>query len=154
MTLACVYVRHAAKRLDVAIVVLEDSHAVAHVHLPAPAGEPESRQLSALYVRALEMFRAHDVEMVVVWAKDAAPGGRIKLNETLELGRGEGAILAAAGELGIASDLISGAAVRAGLGDRAAAIAERCKSVSGLPDDDAVRSAAAGAQAWLARQEG
>lgn len=120
--------------------------------MPAPAGDSESGQLADLYVRAHEVLRPHDTGIVVIWPPDPPPGGGIKLKPTLATGRAEGVVLAAAGDLGIASDAVSGATVRAaGGGSTDEAVTQLCASVKDAPTDPAVRRAIAAARTWAIR---
>jgi hypothetical protein len=153
MVLAGVCARRAGQRYDVAVAVIDDSAVLEHTHVSAAAGEAESGQLRDLYVRTHEVLRPHTVELVVLWPPDPPPGGRIRLLPTLATGRAEGAVLAAAGELGIASDVISGAGVRAegGGGSTDDAVAALCAPLADVPADDSVQRAIAGARAWRAR---
>ena len=149
MILAGVYVRRSEQRYDAAVAVIGTSAVLEHTHVSAAAGEAESGQLGELYVRAHEVLRPHTVDLVVLWPPDPPPGGHIRLKPTLATGRAEGAILAAAGDLGIASDVISGAGVRAaGGGSTDTAIAALCAPVTNVPTDDSVRRAVAAARAW------
>jgi hypothetical protein len=150
---AGVSARLASGRYDVAIAVINGSKLVDHTRISAPAGEAESGQLHELNVRAHEVLRPHTPEYVILWPPDPPPGGGVKLKPTLATGRAEGAILAAAGELGIQSDTISGAGVRAAGGSSTdAAVAKLCSGISGLPGDASVRRAVAAACAWQIRR--
>jgi hypothetical protein len=150
---AGIYARYSDERYDLAVVVLDDHDVVDYTHIRSAAGEQESTQLSELDVRTHEVLRPHHVEMAVLWPKDPPPGGHIKLKPTLAAGRGEGAALAAAGRLAIHSDVITGAGVRSvGGGTTDEAVGSLCAGVSGLPDDKAVRRAAAAALAWRQRR--
>lgn len=152
MVVAGIYARHSDGRYDLAVVVLDGDAVADHTHVRSAAGEQESTQLSELGIRTHEVLRPHQVQMAVLWPKDPPPGGRIKLKPTLAAGRGEGAALAAAGRLAIDSDVIAGAGVRSvGGGTTDEAVECLCTGITGLPDDKAVRRAAAGALAWRKR---
>jgi hypothetical protein len=152
VVLAGVYARRAEQRYDVAVAVADDGALLEHTHVSAAAGEAESGQLRDLYVRAHEVLRPNAVELVILWPPDPAPGGHIRLLPTLATGRAEGAVLAAAGELGITSEVISGAGVRAaGGGSTEAAVGTLCAALADVPTDDSVRRAVAAARAWRLR---
>jgi hypothetical protein len=152
VVVAGVYARLTDKRYDVAVAVASDTSLLDHTHVSAAPSEAVSGQLRDLYVRAHEVLRPHSVEIVVLWPPDPPPGGRIRLIPTLATGRAEGAALAAAGELGIRSDVITGAGVRAaGGGSTDEATDALCTPIHGVPGDEAVRRAVAAARAWGAR---
>ena len=152
MIVAGVHSRQSGGRYDVALAVVDDATVLAHNHVLAAAGEAESDQFRNLYVRAHEVLRPHAVEVVVLWPPDPPPGGRVKLTTTLAAGRAEGAVLAAAGELGMRSAVIAGAGVRAaGGGSTDEAVEGLWSSLADVPDDDAVRRAIAAARTWRIR---
>lgn len=152
MVIAGVHIRRAGERYDAAVAVIDGAALLDHTHIAAAAGEAESGQLSELYVRAHEVLRPHGSERIVVWPPDPPPGGRIRLKSTLATGRAEGAVLAAAGKLGVPSDVISGARVRAaGGGSTDEAVEQLCASIRGVPSDESVRRAIAAAHAWTLR---
>lgn len=153
MIVAGVHARRSEKRYDVAVAIVDDGGAlIDHTHVSAAAGEAESGQLSNLNVRAHEVMRPHGVDIVVLWPPDPPPGGGVRLLSTLATGRAEGAVLAAAGQLGVSSEVISGAGVRAAAGGTTdQAVDHLCSSVSNVPADKPVRRAVAAARAWRIR---
>lgn len=153
MITAGAYARRSEKRYDVAVAVLDDDHVVEHTHISAAAGESESSQLRDLNVRIHEVLRPHRGNVIVLWPPDPPPGGRIRLHPTLATGRSEGAILVAAGALGWASEIISGAAIRAaGGGKTDEAVDALCAACSDVPTDPPIRRAVAAALGWRNRQ--
>src|ERR1700760_19953 len=111
MNLAGIYSRLSGGRYDTAIAILEGDQIVEHTHFTAQAHQSESNQLSELYVRAHELLRPRDAGIVAVWSQDPAPGGKSRLSISLANGRAEGAVLAAAGQLGWDTGWVSGAGV-------------------------------------------
>lgn len=77
----------------------------------------------------------------------------MRLKPTLSVGRAEGAVLAAAGELGIDTvNVITGAGVRAaGGGSTDEAVQVLCGPLRDLPSEDSARRAAAAVRAWRIR---
>jgi hypothetical protein len=152
-----VHARQDDERFFVAMAVIDDDRVLGHSVVPAAAGEPESRRLRELQVRAHELLRSTSAEALVVWQVDPPPKGRgIRLLPALTVGRAEGAVLAAAGELGIETIDVqfSGAAVRgvAGKGTTTdEAVEKLCGQLQDVPDIDTVRRAVAVARAWVMR---
>jgi hypothetical protein len=153
MAIAGVYARRAGERYDVAVAVVDGAVLLDHTHVAAAAGEAESGQLAELYIRAHEVLRPHTVERIVLWPPDPPPGGRIRLKPALATGRAEGAVLAAAGKLGVPSEVISGAGVRAaaGGGTTDEAVEHLCGALRDVPADESVRRAIVAAHAWTVR---
>lgn len=137
------------------IAVIEDDIVLGHSVVAAPAAEPASGQLRELQVRAHELLRSTSAEALVLWQLDPPPkAGGVRLLPTLTVGRAEGAVLAAAGELGIETvATVSGPTVRAAAGGGSTdhAVAVLCAAIRDPPAAPGVRRAIAAAQAWLIR---
>jgi hypothetical protein len=153
VVVAGICARTAADRFKVAMAVLDRLRLVEHTVLPAAAAEPLTRQLAELRVRAHELFEAHRVEAIALWQVDPPVGGGVRLRPTLIAGQAEGAVLAAAGELGIeAVRLANGATVRAAGGGRTVdAVKTLAGALAGLPASGDVARAAAVARACSLR---
>lgn len=150
-----VHARKSGDRYSVSIAVVDDDRVVDHSVVPAPAGEAASRQLRELQVRAHELLRSTLAEALVLWQLDPPPrAGSVRLLPTLTIGRAEGAVLVAAGQLGIETvATVSGPTVRAAAGGSATddAVEALCSGVKDAPSTASVRRAIAAARAWLIR---
>ena len=137
------------------MAVLDGDEVAGHTVFPAPAAEAESAQHRELYVRAHELLRSTGAEALVVWQLDPPPKrGAIRLLPALTVGRAEGAVLAAAGQLGIHRvGIMSGAGVRAAAGGGGTddAVEALCAPLRGSLPKGAVHRAAAAARAWVVR---
>lgn len=152
MIVGGIHARIAGKRFEVAITVLDGTNVIDHTVLPAPAGEAQSGQLCELQIRAHEVLRASGAEAVVLWQLDPPPGGRVRLIPVLDVGRAEGAVLAAAGDLGIeVAATVAGATVRSAAARPRTedAVDELCGDLTNLPPAESARRAAAAARAWI-----
>jgi hypothetical protein len=119
-------------------------------------GDSAAGQLQELYVRAHELRERNGAEALVTWTVDPAPGGAGKRAALIEASRAEGAVMAAAGAVASVTEVAKAgqATVRAEAGgaDTNASVAALCAPLTGLPDDDSVRRAAAAALAWSRRR--
>ena len=141
------------------MAVIDDHRVLGHTILPAPAGDAESSGLRELQVRAHELLRSNGAEALVLWQLDPPPKrGGVRLLPTLTVGRAEGAVLAAAGELGIGKvGAVSGPTVRAAAkgegtdGGTDDAVAALCDALQDAPTKEPARRAVAAARAWVLR---
>jgi hypothetical protein len=89
-----------AGKYAVYLVLLDGSEITDTCELLAPKSTTEADSLSGLRSRVFDFLRDRGVDQLALWRYEAAPGGA-SINAARPVIRAEGAILAAAGELGI-----------------------------------------------------
>jgi hypothetical protein len=155
MVVGSVVARQASGRFTVGLAVLDDDRVLDYTVVPAPAGESDSVALSELDDHAHELWRAHKIEMIISWPIDPPPRkGGVQVKPTMVCGRAEGAVLSAAGRLGVEQvEYVAGAGVRAaaGGGTTQDAVEVLCGAVTNAPTEQHARLAVAAARTWMIR---
>jgi hypothetical protein len=123
---------------------LEEGEVIEVLSLPTPKGISEGDALNSLRVRVRDALDARAVVTLALWLYEGSPRG-ISVTKARPVLRAEGAVLSAAGDLGLPVIEISPTSRRKSEGHRKNEdlVAARISNVGGTWDADADRAVAA-----------